>query len=1055
MTNQRYHDKFIFRSPVLPNSSKLITKTDFFSLTKDSTFKEAIYLASPALYAEMLKWHTSSLTEQKEIEKLQLSLYKYYTRMQTRCTPYGLFAGLSIGTWQEQHNMLLNADLTQTLNRKTRLDMNVLCNLAQELAKQNFVKPYLKFYPNTSIYLIGNSYRYIEYYYKDTRRFHKINKVDFTDYLEYVLQQCKNGLTQQQISGLLINEEINLEEATNFTDELISAQLLINQLEPTVTGEDYFDILLKHLNDIYSLNQSEALKKILSLLNEVDGLIKNIDKSVFNPIESYKDIHEKLKEVLPELSETNLFQTDLYKNATENNIHKDIQQQIKHTLQFLNKITPANTNKKLDEFRTRFYERYEDYEIPLLVALDTETGVGYPAKDSNGINELIEDVYGHSTSDESDVKWSIFQAHLLKLITSSLKHNKKIIEISEKDFKNIDFSKDNLPHSHPAMFKVLNASTNKIELYNVGGSSAINLLGRFAGGNKELSEIVESIAEFEQKQMPDKILAEIVHLPESRTGNILSRPNFRSYEIPYLAKSSAGTDCQVKMEDLILKIQNNKIILFDKRLNKEIIPRLGNAHNYSFNSLPVYNFLCDLQTQYFSKPNLGFNWGVLANQFNFLPRVEYQNTVLSAAKWQLNKIDLEPLQDKKKSHDEKSNLFFELKKRLELPDKFLIADGDNELLIDCNNEISVDTFLDSIKKRNEVTLEEFLFESENALIKDTNGNAYTNECIAIIFNEVDASQQISSESGKEYNSKQVFSIGSEWLFYKIYCGAKTADFILTEKLKQITENLLQEGSIDKWFFIRYADPDIHIRFRLHISDFAKYGEVLQLINRELEPLLNQHIISKIQADTYKRELGRYGDNSMELAEQLFYYDSVFVSDMLNMLDAESGGTIRWQMAIRSVDEFLNDFKLPLQEKYNLIERLSNSFFNEHGGKKELKVILDNKFRNLRAKVEDVLNVEKDEEKEYYPIIELLHKRSESNIKVVEQILILNTNHQLQINLPDLLASLLHMNLDRLFMGRNRTNEFVVYDLLFRYYKSSLARLKSESKKQTIAATEVK
>jgi len=271
---------------------------------------------------------------------------------------------------------------------------------------------------------------------------------------------------------------------------------------------------------------------------------------------------------------------------------------------------------------------------------------------------------------------------------------------------------------------------------------------------------------------------------------------------------------------------------------------------------------------------------------------------------------------------------------------------------------------------------------------------------------------------------------------------------LTEKLKLITETLLNKGIIDKWFFIRYADPDVHLRFRLHITDFEKYAEVLQLVNAELEPLLNQHIISKIQTDTYKRELERYGDNSMELVESLFFTDSVFVTNLLDNLDAEGGGNIRWQMAIKSVDYFLNDFNLTADDKYNLINSLSNSFFNEHGGKKELKLVLDNKFRTLRTQIEEVLNEHNEEEKEYYPIIELLNMRSQSNKPIIQQLLLLKDNNQLQLTIHDLLASLLHMNLDRLFMGRNRTNEFVVYDLLARYYKSSLARLKSKSKKET-------
>lgn len=1039
MQNLQFLPSLIIRSPVDSTQIRI----------NHNTFNEALYLSTPSFFDEYQKHLTNPLTDSKELKKLNISLYKYQTRASHRCTPFGLFAGLSVGEWDSNSNISIDADLKKSLNRKTRLDMNVLCSLAQELAKQEFIKPHLLFYPNSSIYLIGNSYRYVEYYYTNNTRFHKINKVDFSDYLQHILNESKCGLTHKKLTSLLVSDDITEEEASSFIDELITSQLLINQLEPTVTGRDYFETLLLNLKNINATNQSNDLSKHIITLDDVNVAIKKIDGAVFNDIEAYKIIHQQLKHILPELTETNLFQTDLYKAITSNALDNNIQNQLKKTIQFLNKISPKTPNKTLDEFKKRFSERYEDYEIPLLVALDTETGVGYPAKDVNGVNELIEDVYAIVNGDNDiEFKWNEFQALLLKLINNSTKQQKKIIEISEADFKGIDFSEGNLPTTFFVMFNLLNATTNKIEMSGIGGSSAINILGRFAGGNSLLNTIVNSIADFEQQQNPDKILAEIVHLPESRVGNILARQSFRTYEIPYLAKSSVEDSFQIKMDDLTLKIKGDKIILFDKRLQKEIIPRLGNAHNYSVNSLPVYHFLCDLQTQYFTKPNIGFNWGILSNQFDFLPRVEFQNTVLSSAKWQVRKQDLESLQDKKKTDIEKHSLFFALKNKIELPDKFLIADGDNELLIDCNNPVAIETFIDAVKNRTEITLKEYLFEDEHALIKDSDGNSYTNECIAIILNEHIVKQPANDISLKTFSSKQVFSIGSEWLYYKIYCGSKTMDYILTDKIKHITETLLDKDIIDKWFFIRYADPDVHLRFRVHISNFEKYGEVLQLINGELEPLLNQHLISKIQTDTYKRELERYGDNSMESVETLFYTDSVFVTDMLDMLDADSGGEIRWQMALRSVDEFLNDFKLSAEEKYNLINVLSTSFFNEHGGKKELKLTLDNKFRTLRPQVEGVLNPTYDETKDYYPIIELLNARSKSNEKIIEAILLLNINNELQFTINDLLASLLHMNLDRLFMGRNRTNEFVVYDLLARYYKSNLARLKSASKKET-------
>ena len=68
---------------------------------------------------------------------------------------------------------------------------------------------------------------------------------------------------------------------------------------------------------------------------------------------------------------------------------------------------------------------------------------------------------------------------------------------------------------------------NLIHIENAGGSSAVNLLGRFASSNIKVGKIIRDVVEKEQQNNPDVILAEIVHLPESRTGNILMRPVFR------------------------------------------------------------------------------------------------------------------------------------------------------------------------------------------------------------------------------------------------------------------------------------------------------------------------------------------------------------------------------------------------------------------------------------------------------------------------------------------------------------------------------------------------
>lgn len=48
---------------------------------------------------------------------------------------------------------------------------------------------------------------------------------------------------------------------------------------------------------------------------------------------------------------------------------------------------------------------------------------------------------------------------------------------------------------------------------------------------------------------------------------------------------------------------------------------------------------------------------------------------------------------------------------------------------------------------------------------------------------------------------------------------------------------------------------------------------------------------------------------------------------------------------------------------------------------------------------------------------------------------------LEIDLSDYLSSITHMTVNRLFITKNRLCEMVLFDYLYRYYDSCLARLK--------------
>lgn len=1010
---------------------------------EDLTFNEAVFISSPDLFNEFQRFSSGHIIDSKAAQKIHISAYKYHVRSYSRCTPFGLFAGVGVGKWSDNNEIIFNENPFESLNRKTRLDMNVVCNLVQNFLKQEYIFPFLKYFPNNSLYKLGNSYRYVEYSYFKSQRIHHLSKVDLNEYLELILKSCEQGKTVKEIEELLAFQNISSEEALPFIKDLIDSQLLISELEPTVTGLDYFESVVKKLKILLSQSRSNDLKEIIEILEKVSSDIKIIDTRVFNEIQNYEIIHTNLQNILPELRLTNLFQTDLFKKALIANINSKIQNQITNTIQFLNKITPIRQNNNLENFKNKYLERYEMNEMPLLTVLDSESGIGYPIVFSDSVETLIDDIAIYNESIENNIKITPFHIILHRLLLQSIKENKKVLQIKESDFETLDYSTNKIPHSQAVMFKVLDSVTNKIEITGIGGSSAINLLGRFSNENTDIHNIIQEIAKHEQIQFGDKILAEIVHLPENRTGNILYRSAFRDYEIPYLAKSAVKEENRIHLKDLYISVFNNRIILKSKKLNKEIIPKLSNSHNFNYNSLPVYHFLCDLQNQYFEKTFFGIDFGELSNQYKFIPRIEYNNVVLSPARWQFTKTETK-IFSKSNNDIEKLKIFFAFKNEFEIPDIFYLSEGDNDLLIDTNKEIAILTFIEEIKGKNNIILKEFLFENNNALIKDSKGNGFTNECICIVLNEYKIPPQ-PVKSLTEITTKQNFSIGSEWLYFKIYCGVKTADQILIEIIKPIVEDLISEKTVIKWFFIRYADPEFHLRIRLNINNIKSLGSIIQLFNNTLEPLIEQNLVSKIQTDTYKREIDRYGANSIELAESLFYSDSSFVCNFLSLLDSESGTKIRWQIALRSTDEFLNEFNYSVEEKYNVFTSLSTAFFKEHGGKKELKLQLDNKFRDLRKDIEEAIDKTEDQSKEFFPVVKLLESRKSLNEDAISQLLNLKTANSLKVDLTSLICSLIHMNLNRIFTNKGRKHELVVYDFLSRYYKSSIAKEKTKSK----------
>lgn len=287
-----------------------------------------------------------------------------------------------------------------------------------------------------------------------------------------------------------------------------------------------------------------------------------------------------------------------------------------------------------------------------------------------------------------------------------------------------------------------------------------------------------------------------------------------------------------------------------------------------------------------------------------------------------------------------------------------------------------------------------------------------------------------------------FIIGDEWFYFKLYTGAKTADVILIEAIQPLVKELFEKGLIDKWFFIRYADPELHLRIRFKLTDVANLGKVIELLNAHIKYYIDSGLIFSMQVDTYSRELERYGHSTVENAESLFFYDSMMTIEMLNIIEGDGGEIYRWHFALLAIDALLSDFSLTETKKFELLNSLQYGFGQEFGMDNSLKVQLDKKFRDERKTIAGILSGENDFYRSFYRILE---EKSEATKEIVTKIKRLNSKNELELELYNLLGSYIHMLLNRIFKSKQRLNEMVVYSLLYRYYKSEVARKKKNAK----------
>ena len=1020
-----------------PNDNSFQTELIAF-FEKNELAKKALYVGSPSLYREFTAFiEVSGKVDRKKERKLTDSLLKYLIRMTTRCTPFGLFAGSTIANVENNnidHSSRIEVTLGEEIKLHKSISMDFWMKLYLKVTSIPEVQNALSYSTNTTLNKKNNVWKYTKIDLLKSSDFTESFNIPNNSILEEIIARSEKGITLQEVSDIIVNHGFEESDAQGYIQELISSQVLIDELFPNVTGEKYTDILLQE-SIRFTTNLLPDLQSELVKLKK--WLNSNNSPQEFSIAESDK-LMADLSRILDD-SESGHYnpprvQTDAYYDVKSSSLANFPKDELKECLELLSMLS-QDTEKDLENFKEIFHARYAENEVPLSLVLDPEIGIDYTCENFARLSNNAESL--------ERIKWNAVTKFKFNLYQTALKNNSRIISLDKSEIEDLGIDSE-LPDSFSILGNMFQTDEQfSFQLSGVIGPSFANLSTRFCHGNHNFKQEVLELMQKENDHYSHSIPAEISHFPNAHSIPLISRPKLRSYEIPYLTRSTVPIENQLKIDDLYLTIVQNELLLLSKKHGKRIIPKLTNAHSYfQLSNPPIYRFLGDLQQQ--NRKYIRWDWEFLKGQ-PYLPRVCYKNIILCPAVWSIkSKLLLKIEKTPKSSWNEQ---FQVIRKDLEIPRFVELSDADNNLLLDLESEQGVRILILETRKTGAdfAKLKEVLYSEKNLLVHNERGS-FTNEVIIPFVKEKveeKIPRSINSAIGEDV-SKRKFSPCEDWVYIKIYAEAGVLDKLLTEKLNPINEALQKDGIISNWFFIRYADPDYHIRIRYKLIDKNEFSKIVNDINDALKDYVRDLLVWNVTIDTYDRELERYGDSSIDITEYLFSLNSQLVLNLQTRLFSNGEYDVyKLSTALCISQVILSAFTEDITEQRKYVLLVRDSFAKEFNAEGGLSKLVTPRFRTERAFLEQLY----DFKELTNPVLKAVKTMAESLRPVyqkhIESIIEIDFPNGELTEMYTLISGHIHMFVNRFYSNDQRFFEFIIYGVWEIWLTSIEKRQKSK------------
>jgi thiopeptide-type bacteriocin biosynthesis protein len=881
------------------------------AVSQDPRLRRAIAVGSLDLLAALER----PSADGRAAARREAKLLRYLIRMSTRPTPYGLFAGVALARWGPVTDLGFGTDPRV----RARPDMAWLLSLVMALEARPEVRRELSLLANPAAWVrTGRVFLAEQAPTVDRAGWGPAVSVRATRAVRRVLALALTPVPYRRlVAELLSLPGASPAKVEALVEQLCQQTILLTDLRPPLTVPSparYVAARLAQIPAAYDV--AAGLERLLAAMEDFGALPAEDGTTAYLGL-------VRMAEALHPSPTSPPVQVDMALSLAGSRISGAVAAETARAAELLVRLSPSTAGPAyLHAYRRAFESRYgHNRQVPLLELLDPSFGLGPPSLHAHG---------GWGAAGVDPQRSLLRQQTLRDLALAAIRDRRLVVELDERTISRLETAPPQpatAPISVDVAVFVLAASRQAVDAGdfklvigpNLGASAAGRNLGRFADllGSEAEAALGEA-AHAETAHAPDRLWVEVVYLPHRyRSANVAIRPLVRDHEIA-LGTTAGGPSARlIPLNELSVGIRDGRFRVWWTSRDAEVITCAGHMLNNA-NAPAVVRFLEDVVrdgTAQFS----GFDWGPAAG-LPYLPRVQAGRTILAPAQWLIGastRDDELPAGTPADFHQ----ALTKWRDRWQVPRHVYLTMGDNRLLLDLEDDAQVEQLRIEVRRLDQgsvVLLEEALPGPEHAWVPGPKGRFVTELVVPLVLRGAPtrpATPRRTIAMGAEAAHNRLRPPGSDWLYLKLYHPRPLEEDVIAGPMREFCDFAGSAGLAEEWFFLRYADPDPHLRLRFRGDPDNLIRRLVPEVCSWASELIADGLCQRFGFDTYEKELERYGGAAGTAAtESVFAADSRAVASLLDLATRRVLTMDRTTLAVLTIDDLLAGLGLGAPER---------------------------------------------------------------------------------------------------------------------------------------------